>query len=258
MHLITSQTVESRGYREAKKESVNSSSSSIVRKIILDMRATPADSIALILLPFALFFVQVIGNSNERTFIKPNGQKPQFVSFDTKGGEVEINWDVSVPFFTIPLNHIGENGEVLPLLNVNTRGLSIAGVLTAILTLAVPLLSKPSGPGMNYRSLDSQWLQMGDTINEIVFSNRFITPCVQRIVCTVVSEAKHSDSPSSTDKIIDGLSSHKWFKDFTNGTILQEAIRIGQEGNHDCGHVYKDCFVTPKILKNVMVQFGAI
>jgi len=56
-----------------------------------------------------------------------------------------------VPFFTIPVNHVSEDGEVLPLLNVNTKGLSIAGVVTAILTLAVPLLSKP-GPGMQYRS----------------------------------------------------------------------------------------------------------
>ena len=50
------------------------------------------------------------------------------------------------------MNHVSENGEVLPLLNVNTKGLSIAGMLTAILTLAVPLLSKP-GPGMQYRSM---------------------------------------------------------------------------------------------------------
>ncbi|KYM96511.1 PREDICTED: uncharacterized protein LOC108779368 [Cyphomyrmex costatus] len=221
------------------------------------MRATSTDSAALILLPFALFFVQVIGDSKSRTFMNINGQKSQFISFDTKGGDVEITWDVSVPFFTIPMNHISENGEVLPLLNVNTKGLSIAGVLTAILTLAVPLLSKP-GSEMQYRSLDSQWSQMGDTINEIVFSNRYITPCIQRIICTIISEASHSDNPTSTDKIIDGLSSHKWFKEFTNGTVLQEAIRVGREKHHDCSRMYKECFVTPKILKSMMVQFGVI
>ncbi|KAL6256437.1 hypothetical protein P5V15_012550 [Pogonomyrmex californicus] len=222
------------------------------------MRVATTDSTALIFLPFALLFARVIGDGNARTFTKPfNGQKSQLISFDTKGGEIEVNWDVSVPFFTIPLNHVSETGEVSPLLNVNTKGFSVAGVLTAILTLAVPLLSKP-GPGVNYRNLDSQWSQMGDTINEIVFSNRYVTPCVQRIVCSVVSEASHSDNPSSTDKIIDGLSSHKWFKEFTNGTILQEAIKMGREGRHDCGHIYKDCFVTPKIFKSMMAQFGAI
>ncbi|XP_011861536.1 PREDICTED: uncharacterized protein LOC105558448 [Vollenhovia emeryi] len=222
------------------------------------MRATPTDSILLILLPFALFFVRVIGDSNARTFTKLNGQKSQFISFDTKGGNVDINWEVSVPFFSIPLNHVSETGEVLPLLNVNTRGLSIAGVLTAIVTLAVPLMSKPGPQGTQYRSLDSQWSQMGDTINEIVFRNRYITPCVQRIVCAVVSEASHSDNPTSTNKIIDGLSSHKWFKEFTNGTVLQEAIKVGREGHRDCGHVYKECFMTPKILKSMMAQFGVI
>jgi len=63
----------------------------------------------------------------------------------------QITWDISVPFFTIPINHVSEDGKVLPLLNVNPKGLSIAGVVTAILTLAVPLLSKPE-PGMQYRS----------------------------------------------------------------------------------------------------------
>ncbi|KAL0110071.1 hypothetical protein PUN28_013601 [Cardiocondyla obscurior] len=170
------------------------------------MRTTPTDSVALIFLPFALFFARVIGDGNTRTFTKFNGHKSQFISFDTKGGEVEINWDISVPFFTIPLNHVSETGEVLPLLNVNARGLSIAGVLTAILTLAVPLLSKQGPETQYHRSLDSQWSQMGDTINEIMFSNRYVTPCIQRIACSIVSEARHSDNPTSTDKIIDGLS----------------------------------------------------
>lgn len=91
MHLITSRTAESRGYREAEKESVNVSSSLTIRKEILDMRATPADSTALFLLPFALFFVRVIGDGNSRTFTKLNGQKSQLISFDTKGGEVEVS-----------------------------------------------------------------------------------------------------------------------------------------------------------------------
>lgn len=53
---------------------------------------------------------------------------------------------------------------------------------------------------------DSQWSRMGNTINEIILGNNYVTPCIQRIVCTVVSEASHSDNPTSTDKIIDGLS----------------------------------------------------
>ncbi|XP_020277928.1 uncharacterized protein LOC109851847 [Pseudomyrmex gracilis] len=214
-----------------------------------------------VFLPLALWFARVIGDGDVKPSAKLNGQfinnhKAQLISFDSKGGEIEINWDVSVPFFTIPLNHIGENGEVFPLLNVNTRGLSVAGLLTGILTLAVPLLSKP-GPGMHYRSIDSQWSRMGDALNEIMLGNSYITPCVQRIICTMVAEASHSDNPTSTDKIIDGLSSHKWFREFTNGTVLQEAVRMGRE-EQDCGRVYKECFVTPRILKSIMMQIGVI
>jgi len=47
---------------------------------------------------------------------------------------------------------------------------------------------------------------MGDTINDLVLGNGFIAPCLLRVVCSVVSEASHSDNPTSTDKIIDGLS----------------------------------------------------
>lgn len=49
------------------------------------------DSTALILLPFALFFMRVIGEGNTRTFTKPNGQKSQFVAFDSKGGDIEVS-----------------------------------------------------------------------------------------------------------------------------------------------------------------------
>ncbi|XP_050444986.1 uncharacterized protein LOC126848262 [Cataglyphis hispanica] len=226
------------------------------------MRAFPSDSAVLILLPLALFFARVIGDGDARTSTKLNSlfinsQKPQLVSFNSKEGDIEINWDVSVPFFRIPLSHVNKHNEISTLIDVNTRGLSIAGILTAILTLAVPVLSKP-GPGMHYRSSDTQWSRMGNTINEIMLSNNYVTPCIQRIICSIISEASHSNNPTSTDKIIDGLSSHEWFKEFTNGTVLQEAVRIGREKHHDCGRVYKECFVTPRILKSIMMQFGAI
>ncbi|KAH0949464.1 hypothetical protein HN011_002250 [Eciton burchellii] len=216
---------------------------------------------AIRILPLALCFARVIGDAGASA--KLNGpflshsRKPQLIAFNTKGGDIDISWDVSVPFFTIPLNRMSENGEVSPLLTVNTKGLSVAGILTAILTLAVPLLSKP-GPGMHYRNLDSQWSRMGDTINELVLGNSFIAPCLLRVVCSIVSEASHSDSPTSTDKIIDGLSSHKWFKEFTNGTVLQEAVRIGREGHRDCSRVYRECLMTPRVLRSMMAQLGAM
>ncbi|XP_032688191.1 uncharacterized protein LOC116852198 [Odontomachus brunneus] len=218
------------------------------------MKTVPIGSIILIFLSLILCFTRVISNSSARTFAKLNSfagnYKPHFISFNSDGGEIDISWDVSVPFFKIPLNRIKENGEVLPLINVNTRGLSIAGMLTIIFTLAVPLLSKPA-QGMHYRS-DSQWSWMGNTMNEIILGNNYVITCIQRIVCTIVSEASHSDNPTSTDKIIDGLSSYTWFKEFINGTALQEAIQIGK-GGHDCTHVYKECFITSGMLKNIMM-----
>lgn len=60
------------------------------------MRALPSDSTILILLPLALFFVRVIGDSDARTSTKFNslifnGQKPQLVSFNSKEGDIEVS-----------------------------------------------------------------------------------------------------------------------------------------------------------------------
>lgn len=187
-------------------------------------------------------------------------QKPRFVSFDAEEGKIDIEWGVTIPFISVPLNYkLGENGETQPLLNINPKALGIAGLMTTILTLIVPIFSKPE-PGINYhRSSDSgQWMAMGNVINDMIFSNSYVTPCMQRIVCTIVSNASHSDDPTSMDKIIDGFSSHKWFKEFTNGTVIQEAVTAGREGSKNCAKIYKNCPITPRMLKNSIGQLGIV
>ncbi|XP_017877836.1 uncharacterized protein LOC108623672, partial [Ceratina calcarata] len=171
----------------------------------------------------------------------------------------QIDFTVTIPFITLPLERrIGENGEsVSPLLNINSKGLGIVGLLTTLLGITSPLLSK-THHHYNYRSMDSdsgQWLEMG-SMNEILFGNNYVVPCVQRVVCSLVSVASHTENPTSMDKIIDGLSSHKWFKDATNGTIVQDAVATGRKGDYDCAHVYKDCYITSKLLKNMLKEFG--
>lgn len=52
---------------------------------------------------------------------------------------------------------------------------------------------------------DWQWSWMENTVNEIILGNNDVISCIQRIVCTIVSEASHSDNLTSTHKIIDGL-----------------------------------------------------
>lgn len=53
---------------------------------------------------------------------------------------------------------------------------------------------------------NGQWLQMGNTINEIIFGNNYVAPCMQRVVCSIVSVATHTKNQTSADKMIDGLS----------------------------------------------------
>ncbi|XP_047353401.1 uncharacterized protein LOC124950564 [Vespa velutina] len=186
--------------------------------------------------------------------------KPRFISFDSEEGNIDISWDVSIPFISIPLLYKNEENEHSPtLLNVNTKALTIAGLVTGISSLVAPLFSKPitSSSQSHYRTDEGmEWSTMGNTINEIIFSNNYIAPCMQHIVCSIVSAASRADNPTSTEKIIDGLSSHRWFKDATNGTLIQDAISIGRDDNRDCTRVYKNCLITPRLFKSFMNQFG--
>ncbi|XP_076235261.1 uncharacterized protein LOC143179785 [Calliopsis andreniformis] len=219
---------------------------------------------------FLLFFVLYLSEATDPNFNaksknlkaqnKVFGHRPSngLVTFNSEDDKLRIDWAVTIPFISIPIHHkIGENGEPEPLLNVNTKALGIVGILTTLFSVIKPLFSKPHHPHLNYRSEDNtEWLQMGNNINEMFFNNNYVTPCMQHMVCSIVSVAAHSENPTSMDKIIDGLSSHKWFKDVVNGTIIQDAIAVGRNRDQNCVHVYKGCLITPKLLKTVMNEFG--
>ncbi|XP_076751985.1 uncharacterized protein LOC143424059 [Xylocopa sonorina] len=195
--------------------------------------------------------------AHSKTFGKhPNGG---LFSFNSDEGKLSIDWAITIPFVSIPLEHkIEENGALPSLLNVNVKSLGIVGLIAALFTVIPPLFSKTHSH-FNYRSMDDeQWLQMGNTINEMILGNAYVVPCVQRVVCSIVSVATHTDNPTSVNKIIDGLSSHKWIKDVTNGTIIQDAVAVGRKGNEDCEHVYKDCLLTPKLLRTMMNELGIV
>ncbi|XP_012243829.1 uncharacterized protein LOC105681070 [Bombus impatiens] len=196
-----------------------------------------------------------------RTHSKIFGKHPNggLISFDSEQEEFRIDWAVTIPFLSIPFEHkIGENGEFPSLFNVNTKSLGIVGLMATLFRVVSPLFSK-AHPQYNYRSTDNgQWLHIGNAINEMMFGNDYVVSCMQRIVCSIVSVAANSENPTSTDKIIDGLSSHSWFKDVTNGTIIQDAVITGRKGNHNCAYIYKDCLITPKLLKSVMDELGIV
>ncbi|XP_033323844.1 uncharacterized protein LOC117219070 [Megalopta genalis] len=181
------------------------------------------------------------------------------ISFDPEDENIRMDVSLNIPFITVPIEQkVGEHGQIPSLLNVNTKGLGIIGVVTALLSVVPVLLSKER-PHTSYRSENNyQWLEMGNTINDMIFGNNYVAPCMQRVVCSIVSVAAHSESPTSTDKIIDGLSSHKWFKNVTNGTMIQEAVNIGRRGGKDCASAYRGCTITPTLLKTMMTELGIV
>ncbi|CAL7951077.1 unnamed protein product [Xylocopa violacea] len=229
------------------------------------MKSSFKQAVTLLLLS-SLHFSEPKNNVNEkskasRADSKSFGKHPngRLISFNSEEGKLSIDWAITIPFISIPLEHkIEENGALPSLFNVNVKSLGIVGLITALFSVISPLFSRKHSH-YNYRSMDNeQWLQMGNTINEMILRNTYVVPCVQRVVCSIVSVATHTDNPTSTNKIIDGLSSHKWIKDVTNGTIIQEAVAIGRKGDKDCAHVYKDCLLTQKLLRTMMNEFGIV
>lgn len=64
---------------------------------------------------------------------------------------LKIDWTVTIPFISIPFEHkIRENGEIPPLLNLNTKSVGIVGLITTLFSVVSPLFSKPH-PEFNYR-----------------------------------------------------------------------------------------------------------
>ncbi|XP_043255096.1 uncharacterized protein LOC122398896 [Colletes gigas] len=196
-----------------------------------------------------------------RTKTFTDSSKERLVSFNSEEEKLSIDWAVTIPFVSIPLHHRNEeHGQVSPLVHVNTKTLGLVGLLTGLLSLVTPLFSKTHSSQLNYRSEEKEhWSEMKNTINDMVFGNNYVAPCMQRVVCSIVSVAAHAESPTSMEKIIDGLSSHEWFKEVTNGTIIQEAINAGRRGNYDdCDNIYNDCPITAKLLNTMINEFGIV
>ncbi|XP_076637897.1 uncharacterized protein LOC143350023 [Colletes latitarsis] len=191
-----------------------------------------------------------------------DSSKEGLVSLNSEEEKLSIDWAVTIPFVSIPLHHRnGEHGQASPLVHVNTKTVGLVGLLTGLLSVVTPLFSKThSSQQLNYRSEEKEhWSEMKSTINDMVFGNNYVAPCMQRVVCSIVSVAAHAENPTSIEKIIDGLSSHEWFKEVTNGTIIQEAINAGRKGNYDdCDNIYNDCLITAKLLKTMINEFGIV
>ncbi|XP_066597018.1 uncharacterized protein [Prorops nasuta] len=182
---------------------------------------------------------------------------PSIIGFDSENGNIEINWDVSVPFITIPISHSEHSsGGVPPLFKINTKALGVAGLVTTVAALTAPLFANSLEP--HYRSnRKADWTDYAsEAFSNMIPHSSFIGPCMQYVICSAISASARSENPSSTEKILDGLSSNKWFSQAINGTAVEEAVLVGRDGSRDCSAVYKNCSVNPRLLQNIMSQLG--
>lgn len=64
---------------------------------------------------------------------------------------LQIDLDLSIPFLSIPLD--AKPGSMRPLLNINAKALTIAGIFTAVSTILSPLFVNKSPAGPYYSKL---------------------------------------------------------------------------------------------------------
>ncbi|XP_024938898.1 uncharacterized protein LOC107265808 [Cephus cinctus] len=187
-------------------------------------------------------------------------QNPRFLSFNSHDSDkIEIDLDLSIPFLSIPLTSKEQQGGYdTSLANVNTKALTIAGLITSLAVFMIPLFVKGYSSLDRRSGKDIEWNFFSDAINDMVYYNNYISPCVQRAICSIVSKARHSNNPTSSDKIIDGISSHWWFNSMTNGTIIQNAVVAGRNTVDDCSSIYSGCFITPRLLTTFLKNYGIL
>ncbi|XP_034938374.1 uncharacterized protein [Chelonus insularis] len=211
-------------------------------------------SLLLAIVCFSSTILLVFASTNHSTILK---RDKRFLSFDSKDGKIDIDLELSVPFISIPLNSEDSEEGPKPLANVNLKSIAVAGLVAAITTFVVPLLFKSHNMEHRYRRDDVLGLQeAGQAISELLFGNNHITPCLQQFVCIATAKAKKLRNPTSSDKIIDGLTNLGWFKSATNGTAIEEAIKVGRLQHAPCTIVFKGCKIPEDVFQALMDELG--
>ncbi|XP_063987884.1 uncharacterized protein LOC135168003 [Diachasmimorpha longicaudata] len=203
-----------------------------------------------------LFTILVLVYGNGRSHAESPKREPKFISFNSEDGKIDIDLDLSIPFISIPLGGKGEKDGPRPLVNVNTKSITVAGILAAITAFVIPLLFKT--PNHSQYRLDDEFSiwDTGRALNELVLGNNYVTPCIQRAICGAIARVDRVNTPTGADKIVDGLVNLKLIKDLINGTSIQEAVDIGHHSNAQCLNYFGGCKMAPEIFEALLTELG--
>ncbi|KAL3285598.1 hypothetical protein HHI36_000127 [Cryptolaemus montrouzieri] len=83
------------------------------------------------------------------------------------------------------------------------------------------------------------------------------TTCMQRLVCSAISHSLvniKKGQATSSDKIIDGVSSSSWLLEQLQGTPMYFAVQDGLDG-HQCDQIYTKCNLPTNTVESVVDTF---
>lgn len=101
----------------------------------------------------------------------------------------------------------------------------------------------------------TEWADLFKTVDQ-VFAKNNLHPasCLQRIVCWLVRNASGKvarGSATSTEKIIDGITTSDWFKRIIDESIFETAVRSGLS-NSSCTKRFHKCKISQRNLEIIL------
>ena len=143
---------------------------------------------------------------------------------------------MTVPFISVPglRNKEGKNNDGQPesLVSINTKGIAVLGILLATSAFLVPsfIESKPIPQDQqhyrknkkngftNFFSIqfsyiffnlgieqDSNSWNIGQTLNDFLTHDGYVTSCLQRTLCSLLTTVNRPKNPTSSQKIVNAL-----------------------------------------------------
>ncbi|XP_011305392.1 uncharacterized protein [Fopius arisanus] len=183
-------------------------------------------------------------------------REPKFISFNSDDGKIDVDLDLSIPFISIPLGDKDDKDGPRPLVNINTKSITVAGILAAITAFVIPLLFKtPNHSQYRFDNEFNVW-DAGRTLNEFILGNNYVTPCIQRAICGAIARVDRVKTPTGADKIVDGLANLKIIKDLINGTSIQKAVDVGHQSTEQCLNYFQSCSMAPEIFEVLLNELG--
>ncbi|XP_045479483.1 uncharacterized protein LOC123684312 [Harmonia axyridis] len=193
-----------------------------------------------------------------------SSRQSKLISFNTLDDGISVDLDFTVPFITIPVKKSMALAQG-SLINIDLGAIVLAGGLVVGISLFMPLVlaffskqkTLPSQWKPGHRSADGKPELLSNIIELLSTHKIDPTTCMQKYICSTVSQSLSNiekGKATSSDKIIDGISSSTWLTEQLHGTSMYFALQSGLNKTN-CEDAYKTCGVPGYLFETTLDTF---